>query len=81
MNLLYSRARWRSSNPLHVFKNCDPHSSALRVHLVRKMALAPKSAALAGNSSSVYVDLGAIRTTIMSGIRLSFKAESCAQSR
>jgi hypothetical protein len=43
------------------------------------MALAPKSAALAGNSSSVYVDLGAIRTTIMSGMRLSLKAESCAQ--
>jgi hypothetical protein len=79
MNLLYSPARWRSSNPLHVFKKCDPHSIALRVHLVRKVALAPKSAALAGNSPSVYVDLGAIRTTIMSGMRISFKAESCAQ--
>jgi hypothetical protein len=43
------------------------------------MVLAPKSAALAGNSPSVYVDLGAIRTTIMSGMRISFKAESCAQ--
>jgi hypothetical protein len=58
MNLLFSPARWRSSNPLHVFSNCDPHSSALRVHFFRKMALAPKSAALAGNSSSLYVDLG-----------------------